>query len=161
MALAQVVGLGVVGLFVAQTAAGVGGADGEEVVETLRTAEGVGGGEQVYDGAGAEFQGAVGLAVEACGDGGEVAVFARAAQAAAELFDEVGTAVFVAVVAGEDVCRGGAFAEVVDQGGKADNGRWAEGGGLFEYHQDVYAGVDFAVVLFRLGDAEQLVQFRE
>ena len=70
---------------------------------------------------------------------------------------QLGAALLMADVAWQDVCWGGAFAQVVAQAGKAHFKRCLGQGALIEHHFQVNAGVNFGVVLGALGHAVEAV----
>src|SRR5258708_11974754 len=116
--------------------------------------------DEFQDGFGPELKGAMDGPVVARDDEGEVAIFARQAQAIRQRLDERNAAFLVPPMARPLLARRGALAEIVHQGGEPDLGLGTQACGLVEHHQDMHPRIDLRVPLHRLRYAEQRVDFR-
>ena len=72
----------------------------------------------------------------------------------AECFGKLNAADFMADMSGEDVGGCGAFAEIMAEGGEADDFILGEFGGLVDNEHDMDTGIDFGMPFIGLGYAE-------
>ena len=145
----------------AQTPACIAGASQHDVGKALRFSKGVAALQQAHHGGGVEVLAAVNIAVLTGHHIGQLAAVGRHAQALAQRFEQARAALLMPDVAGQQLGRGGAFAQVMGQAGQAHRQRRVQAGAHVEHQHQVHAGVDLGVVVGALRHTPQAVYLGE
>ena len=154
----QVGTLGVGLMLQALAAPGVALAGPQHLLKALGLAQRVAAAQQAQQGCRAQAGAAVDVAVLACYHVGQFAAVGGHAPALAHALQQARAAFFMANVARQHVGRGGAFAQVVAQAGKAHGQRCLQLRRHVQHQHGVDAGVHFGVVVGALGHAPQAIQ---
>ena len=125
--------------------------------EALGTAEGVGTLKEIQDGAGAQFIDLVDPAMLGGGQTRQLATAIGDAETVADGLHHRQAAFLMAMMAGQDLGRRGALAQVVTERGETDLQLGRDPRGHVEHHHHMHPGVDLRVPFRGLGHAPETV----